>query len=50
MLADIREGQIDGVLVYALDRLHRQPAELEEFFSVCDAAGIKTLGSVRWRR
>ena len=46
MLTDIRDGLIDGVLVYNLDRLHRQPAELERFFSICDQAGLKSLGSV----
>ena len=34
------------VLVWHLDRLHRQPRELEEFFDVCDAARLTTLASV----
>ena len=37
MLADIADGAIDAVVVWHLDRLHRQPRELEEFFEVCDA-------------
>ena len=36
MLADIDAGQRDGVMVWRLDRLHRQPRELEEFIVICD--------------
>ena len=36
MLADIATGVVDAVVVYDLDRLHRQPRELEEFFDICD--------------
>ena len=32
--------------VYDLDRLHRQPRDLERFFDICDRAGIKDLASV----
>src|SRR3954447_17985683 len=39
LLGDLRRGTVDGVIVYHLDRLHRQPRELEEFFDVCRAAG-----------
>ena len=50
MLADIRAGLIDGVVVYNLDRLHRQPRELEEFTEVCKLAGIeKNLASCQGR-
>lgn len=35
MLDDLAGGQRDGVLVYHLDRLHRQPRELEEFLDLC---------------
>lgn len=45
MLDDLRTGSINGVLVYHLDRLHRQPKELEEFFEVCEAAGVRDLAS-----
>ena len=34
------------VVVWHLDRLHRQPKELEEFFDVCKAARIDRLASV----
>lgn len=46
LLDDIRRGSIDAVVVWHLDRLHRQPRELEEFFDVCDAAGVSALASV----
>jgi site-specific DNA recombinase len=46
MLADISAGAVDAVLVYNLDRLHRQPRELESFFDVVDAAGLTALASV----
>jgi site-specific DNA recombinase len=49
MLTDLRAGLIDGVVVYHLDRLHRQPRELEEFFDVCKAAGIDDLATVTGR-
>jgi hypothetical protein len=32
--------------VWHQDRLHRQPRELEEFFDVCDKAGVSALASV----
>lgn len=46
MLAGIKEGTIDAVVVWHLDRLHRRPLELEEFFVICDAGGVKDLASV----
>ena len=46
MLADMTERQIDAVLVYNLDRLHRQPRELEAFFDIVDRVGVKDLASV----
>lgn len=36
LLADIAHGSRDAVLVWRLDRLHRQPRELEEFMVLCD--------------
>jgi site-specific DNA recombinase len=36
MLRDIQLGLRDGVMIWRLDRLHRQPRELEEFIVVCD--------------
>jgi len=46
MLEDIKTGDLDAVVVWADDRLHRQPKELEEFFEIIDAAGIKHLATV----
>ena len=46
MLDDIAAGRIDAVVVYHQDRLHRQPRELEEFFDVCDRAGVRNMATV----
>jgi DNA invertase Pin-like site-specific DNA recombinase len=46
MLDDIQQRRIDAVVVWHLDRLHRSPKELEEFFEVCEAAGVSQLASV----
>lgn len=46
MLADIKDGAVDALVVWHLDRLHRQPRELEEFFDVCDRAGGIALATV----
>ena len=46
LLADISAGAIDAVVVWHLDRLHRQPRELEAFLDVCDAAQVTHLASV----
>lgn len=42
MLATIGRGEVDAVLVWHLDRLHRRPLELEEFVQVCTQAGLTT--------
>jgi DNA invertase Pin-like site-specific DNA recombinase len=49
LLDDLRDGIISGVVVYHLDRLHRQPKELEEFFDVCKTAGVYDLATVTGR-
>jgi site-specific DNA recombinase len=36
LLNDIQLGRRDGVMIWRLDRLHRQPRELEEFIVLCD--------------
>jgi DNA invertase Pin-like site-specific DNA recombinase len=46
MLGDLRDGYLDAVVVWHLDRLSRQPRELEEFFDLCDAVGVYRLASV----
>lgn len=37
MLADIRDGKVGAVVCWHLDRLHRQPIELERFVELADA-------------
>jgi DNA invertase Pin-like site-specific DNA recombinase len=46
LLDDMRAGTVDAVVVWHLDRLHRHPRELEEFFEVCDGAGVRSMASV----
>ena len=46
MVADIAAGTRDALVVYNLDRLTRQPRELEAFLDVCQAAGVSELGTV----
>lgn len=46
MLADIADRQVDGLVVWALDRLHRQPRELEGFLDTCEKAGLTSLACV----
>lgn len=36
MLADVERGAVGGVVVWDLDRLHRQPRELEDFIILAD--------------
>lgn len=45
MLADVEAGKIDAVVVWALDRLHRRPVELERFIDLADRHRL-ALGSV----
>ncbi|HEX9705443.1 MAG TPA: recombinase family protein [Gemmatimonadales bacterium] len=46
MLADLKAGERDAILVYDLYRLIRQPRELEQFFEICDTASVRNLASV----
>jgi DNA invertase Pin-like site-specific DNA recombinase len=46
LLEDIGTRRIDAVVVWHLDRLHRNPKELEEFFEVCDAAKVSHIATV----
>jgi DNA invertase Pin-like site-specific DNA recombinase len=46
LLRALEAGEITAVAVYDLDRLHRQPRDLERFFDTCDRAGVKDLASV----
>jgi site-specific DNA recombinase len=43
LLADLRAGVADAVIVWHTDRLHRHPSELEEYISICERPpGIPT--------
>ena len=46
MLKAIEAREINAVAVYDLDRLNRQPRDLERFFEICDRAGVTDLASV----
>ncbi len=46
MLADVADGTVTAIIAWHLDRLTRSPKELEHFFDVCDAAGLKTMATV----
>ena len=46
MLAELEAGTISGLLVYDLDRLHRQPSELEAFIDLCQRLGLTNVASV----
>jgi DNA invertase Pin-like site-specific DNA recombinase len=46
LMEDVEARKVDAIVVWNHDRLHRRPAELEEFFSKCDAAGLTRLASV----
>lgn len=46
MVADIKDGRRDAVLVWHQDRLHRDPRELEEFMDICLRAGLHDLASL----
>ena len=37
----IESGEIDAVVVYHADRLHRHPRELEDFIELCARTGTK---------
>ena len=43
MMADLRDGYRDGVLVYHVDRLTRRPMELEQFVEVITTAGVRAV-------
>lgn len=45
LLADIRAGKVDAVVVWDLDRLHRRPVELEEFLDLAKTHSL-SLASV----
>lgn len=42
LLEQIQAGDIDAVLCWHTDRLHRSPAELENYISICEPKGVAT--------
>ena len=46
LVTDLADGVRDAVIVYNLDRLTRQPIQLEEFVATCQAAGVHQLATV----
>lgn len=42
MLKRVKAGEVDAVLCWHLDRLHRQPAELETYIDACQAGKALT--------
>ncbi|MEC4613173.1 recombinase family protein [Tsukamurella tyrosinosolvens] len=46
MFDDLRSGARDAVIVYNLDRLHRQPSELEAFVDLCESTGVRDVATV----
>jgi len=40
LLAAIKRGEVDGLVVWHNGRLHRQPRELEDFIDLIDETGI----------
>lgn len=42
LLDDLRTGRADTVLAWHTDRLHRSPAELEEYIDVCEPRRVQT--------
>lgn len=40
LLAAIEAGEIEAVICWHTDRLHRSPAELEEWITVCEPRGV----------
>ncbi len=48
LLSDMKAGRVDALAVWDLDRLTRQPAELEDFVKLCDEVGITQLDDNLW--
>lgn len=42
LLAALEAGQVDGVVAWHADRLHRSPKELETYIDVCEPRGLVT--------
>lgn len=42
LLEEVRAGSVDAVLAWHTDRLHRSPAELEDYIAACEPNGVAT--------
>jgi DNA invertase Pin-like site-specific DNA recombinase len=42
LLAEIQAGRVSAVLAWHTDRIHRSPAELEEYIAACEQRGVPT--------
>jgi site-specific DNA recombinase len=42
LLAEVEAGEINAVIAWHTYRLHRSPAELEEYVTACESHGVKT--------
>ena len=40
LLSDMESGDVQAVIVWALDRLHRRPVELEHFMDLAESRGV----------
>ena len=49
MLDAICVGEIDTVVIWHADRLHRHPRELEEYIEVCEPRGVATFACISGR-
>jgi DNA invertase Pin-like site-specific DNA recombinase len=43
LLEDLKAGRADAALVWHTDRLHRSPAELEDYIAVCEPREVPTV-------
>ncbi len=43
LLADVRAGNLDAVIAWHTDRLHRSPTELEAYIEACERNNVTTL-------
>lgn len=42
LLSALEDGEVDGVVAWHADRLHRSPKELEAYIDVCEPRGVVT--------
>ncbi|WP_299051794.1 recombinase family protein [uncultured Nocardioides sp.] len=42
LLREVQDGEVDVVLAWHTDRLHRSPAELEEYITACEQRAVST--------